>query len=96
MFRAKSKLVSNPPKPPTISEILEDLETFNLNHINRLRQKENTYDSLSTSDTSLNLMDSQKATRGDRKVSENEYQLGEWWNSFEKFLGNIIQHIQFI
>lgn len=96
MFRAKSKLVSNPPKPPTISEILEDLETFNLNHINRLRRKENTFDSLSASDTSLNLVDSQKATRVDRKVSESEYQLEEWWNSFEKFLGNIIQHIQFI
>lgn len=91
MFSRK-KSNSNPPKPPTKAEILEDLETFRMDHI--LDRSigigdENTLGIHSTSDTSLNATDSSKMFKRDRKESETDGQLEEWWTQFEKFLSDI-------
>ncbi|XP_031627670.1 uncharacterized protein LOC116343622 [Contarinia nasturtii] len=90
MFRRKSKLDGNPPKPPTKTEILEDLETFNTNHMNRTRRKDSNFlGELSTFDASKSVLDSTKITKRDRKESGSEQQLEEWWDKFEKFLDDI-------
>lgn len=91
MFSRK-KSNSNLPKPPTKAEILEDLETFRMDHI--LDKSigigdENTLSMHSTSDTSLNTLDSSKTIKRDRKESETDGQLNEWWTKFEKFLSDI-------
>lgn len=89
MFKRKSKLDVDPPKPPTKAEILDDLETFSLDHINRTQRNESTLAALSTSDLSLNPTDSSKSTKRGRNESESEHQLEEWWDTFEQFLGDI-------
>lgn len=91
MFSRK-KSSSSPPKPPTKAEILEDLKTFRMDHIlnkSYSMDDENTIGIHSTSDTSLNTMDSSKAAKRDRKESESDGQLDEWWAKFEKFLSDI-------
>lgn len=77
---------TDPPKPPTKAEILEDLETFNLDHVNRTQRSDSTLAALSASDITVA---SSKATKRDRNDSENEQHLEEWWDTFEKFLGDI-------
>lgn len=89
MFRRKTKLDSNPPKPPTKTEILDDLETFSLEHVNRTQRNESTLAALSTSDLSLNSMDSSKTSKKGRNESDSDHHLDEWWNTFEKFLSDI-------
>lgn len=91
MFSRK-KSNSNPPKPPTKAEILEDLETFQMDHILNKSHSlgdDNTIGIHSTSDASLNTMDSSKTFKRDRKESETDGQLDEWWIKFEKFLSDI-------
>lgn len=91
MFSRK-KSNSTPPKPPTKAEILEDLETFRMDHIlnkSYSMDDENTSGLHSTSDTSLNTMDSSKTIKRDRKESETDGQLDEWWGKFEAFLSDI-------
>lgn len=92
MFSRKSKLNGDLPKPPTKAEILEDLETFSLDHIalDRTRRRfgdENSIGAFSTSDSSLNAGDSSKTGKRESKDPENE--LNEWWDTFEKFLSDI-------
>lgn len=89
MFRRKTKLDGDPPKPPTKAEILDDLETFSLDHVNRTQRNESTLATLSASDLSLNAMDSSKTTKRGRRESESDHQLDEWWDTFEKFLDDI-------
>ena len=86
MFKRKSKLDADLPQPPTKAEILEDLETFSLDHVNRTQRNESL---LSASDMSLNATDSSKTTKRGRNESESEHQLEEWWDKFEKFLSDI-------
>lgn len=86
MFKRKSKLDADLPKPPTKAEILDDLETFSLDHVNRSQRNDSTLGALSASDLSL---DSSKATKRGRNGSESEHQLEEWWDTFEKFLSDI-------
>lgn len=90
---SRNKSNSNPPKPPTKAEILEDLETFRLDHILDESHSgigdEHTFGIHSTSDTSLNATDSSKIIKRDRKDSEADGQLDEWWMKFEKFLSDI-------
>lgn len=82
MFSRKSKLDTSPPKPPTKAEILDDLDTFRLDHTKKERN--------STSDSSLNSVGLPKTTtKKERKDSENTEQLEEWWEVFEKFLNDI-------
>ncbi|XP_055301101.1 uncharacterized protein LOC129567809 [Sitodiplosis mosellana] len=88
MFRRKTKLDGDLPQPPTKAEILEDLETFSLDHVNRTQRNES---ALSTSDLSLNAMDSSKTMKRGRNEPESEHQLEEWWDKFEKFLSDIDQ-----
>lgn len=93
MFSRKSnKSTENPPNPPKIAEILEDLETFSMDHLlERPRQRlgEERFGTLSTSDTSINSIDSSKPGKRERNDSEGDCQLDEWWETFEKFLGDI-------
>lgn len=90
---SRNKSNSNPPKPPTKAEILDDLETFQMDHILNKSHSgtgdEITFGAHSTSDTSLNAMDSSKINKRERKESEADGQLDEWWTSFEKFLSDI-------
>lgn len=92
MFSRKSKLNGDLPKPPTKAEILEDLETFSLDHIalDRTRRRfgdETSIGAFSTSELSLNAGDSSKTGKRENKDPENE--LNEWWDTFEKFLSDI-------
>lgn len=85
MFRRKSlKLSMTKPKPPTKAEILEDLETFSVDHIRieetRRRLDDNTLTHLKKTDTLIASIES---------PSKNNNESQEWWNSFEKFLGDI-------
>lgn len=93
MFSRKSKKsVESPPKPPTKAEILEDLETFSMDHIlekPRRRLGDERIGAHSTSDSSLNSIESLKNAKRERKDSECDSQLDEWWETFEKFLGDI-------
>lgn len=88
---SRNKSNTNLPKPPTKAEILEDLETFRMDHIilDKSFGDENTLGIHSTSDTSLNAMDSSKSAKRDRKELETDGQLDEWWSKFEKFLSDI-------
>lgn len=90
---SRNKSSSNLPKPPTKAEILEDLETFQMDHLldkshSRIGD-ENTLGIHSTSDASLNTMDLSKITKRDRKNTETDEQLDEWWTTFEKFLKDV-------
>lgn len=91
MFSRKSKLDKDPPSPPTKAEILEDLETFSLHNINlsKLHKRfgEETLGADSTLNTPLNATETVKTEKRDGK--ESERQLGEWWDTFEKFLSDI-------
>lgn len=87
---SRNKSNSNPPKPPTKAEILEDLETFQVDHIILDKSHsgigdENTFNT----DASLSTMDSSKINKRDRKESEADGQLDEWWTTFETFLSDI-------
>lgn len=90
MFRRKSsKLDGKEPKPPTKAEILEDLETFNVDNLRldetRRRLDDSTLTHLKKTDSMVAPVESPtKSTESDDKR-----QLEEWWNSFEKFLGDI-------
>lgn len=86
MFKRKSKLDVDLPQPPTKAEILDDLETFSLDHVNRAQRNES---SLLALDRSLNATDSSKTTKRGRNDTESEHQLEEWWDKFEKFLSDI-------
>lgn len=91
---SRNKSTSNPPNPPTRAEILEDLETFSLDHMLDKStvgiDDENTLGTHSTSDSSLNALDSQRTgSKRVRKDSEKDVPLEEWWNTFEKFLSDI-------
>lgn len=89
MFLRKAKKTDvSLPKPPTKSEILDDLETFQMEHV-LTKSNRNTLGAHSTSDTSLNSLDASKSLKSDRKDSEGDAQLDEWWQQFEKFLGDI-------
>lgn len=90
MFSRKSKLNGDPPKPPTKAEILEDLETFSLDHIcldKTRRRPGDESGAFSASESMLDLMESPKSGKRDAKDSDKE--LMEWWDTFEKFLGDI-------
>lgn len=96
MFSRKSKKSSESlPKPPTRAEILEDLETFSMDYIlvepRRRLGDESKLGAHSTSDSSLNSVDSPKTPKRDRKESDGDTQLDEWWEKFEKFLGDIVK-----
>lgn len=91
MFRRKSsKLSGKEPKPPTKAEILEDLETFNVDHIRieetRRRLDDNALSHLKKTDTLIAPIESPSKNNNE---SDEARQLTEWWNSFEKFLGDI-------
>lgn len=89
MFKRKSKLNSNLPEPPTKAEILEDLETFSLDLMNRTRHSISSR-ILSTSVSSLDPVDSPKTPNRKTKEPETDRQLEEWWDTkFEKFLSDI-------
>lgn len=94
VFSRKSKIDGEPPKPPTKAEILEDLDTFSLDHINlnkthRRLGEESTLGAFSTSDASLGATELSKIDKRDDKESNSERQLDEWWDTFEKFLCDI-------
>lgn len=89
MFRRKaSKLDGKEPKPPTKAEILEDLQTFNIDHIRldetRQRLDDITLMHLKKTDS---LIDS--SAIGKSGETDENAQLEEWWDSFEKFLSDI-------
>lgn len=93
---SRNKSTANPPKPPTKPDILEDLKTFRIDHIVLDKTHSKIGDEIgalsihSTSDTSLNAMDSSKvAAKRDRNESESNAHLDEWWTTFEKFIGDI-------
>lgn len=90
MFSRKSKIGGDPPKPPTRAEILEDLETFTVDHMEKTHRRlvdETTIGAFLTSESSINSLDKPKTGKRDGKDSENE--LNEWWQTFEKFLSDI-------
>lgn len=94
VFSRKSKLEGEPPRPPTKAEILEDLETFSLDHINLNKTygklgDESTLSGFSVSDASISSSETSKIEKRDGKESQGERQLDEWWNTFEKFLNDI-------
>lgn len=92
MFRRKtSKLDGKQPQPPTKTEILEDLETFNFDNIRmeetRRRLDDSSLAHLKKTDTLIASSESLTAT----KIYETDEhrKLDEWWNSFETFLSDI-------
>lgn len=90
---SRNKSTGNVPKPPTKAEILEDLDTFRMDHIILDKSHAKICDEIgihSTSSSSLNTMDSSKTVgKRDGKESEADAQLDEWWTTFEKFLSDI-------
>lgn len=93
IFSRKSKLDIDPPKPPSKADILEDLETFSLDHVDinnaYMKSGEDTLGTHSISDATLNTTELLRTEKRDGKESEGERQLEEWWNTFEKFLSDI-------
>lgn len=93
MFSRKSKLDTDPPKPPSKADILEDLETFGLDHIDinkaHMKSGEDTLGAHSISDATLNTTELVKTEKRDGKESDGDRQVDEWWDTFEKFLSDI-------
>lgn len=90
---SRNKSNSNPPKPPTKAEILDDLETFRMDHVldksHTGIDDDNTFGTLSTSNASMTAQDLHKTIKRDRNESETDIPLDEWWNTFEHFLSDI-------
>lgn len=87
MFFRKSKIDDELPKPPTKAEILEDLQTFSVEHLrNHDLQRRSPEASQSPADlsASLNATEPLKTPK-----PEDDNGLAEWWDMFEKFLGDV-------
>lgn len=86
MFLRKSKIDGGQPKPPTISEILEDLETFSVDHISYEKTQRFPFDEAKNS-TSINPTESTKSSK--HESNDANQHLDEWWELFEKFLSDV-------
>lgn len=88
MFLRRSKVDDDQPKPPSKAEILEDLETFSIEHLKNADQTRRQPDTslLSLNDDTLNTTESTKSNK--HETDENK-QLTEWWDTFEKFIGDV-------
>lgn len=89
MFFRKSKVDDELPKPPTKAEILEDLQTFSIDQLRSANQSrrspEASLSSLGDLNASPTLNDSTKT----QKPEVDDNGLAEWWETFEKFLGDV-------
>lgn len=87
MFRKSSSIESKLPKPPTRSEILEDMENFNFELISDEIPENNSSITTITSTT--------ESSKGERDQQSTDAQSGsgknlvEWWQQFETFLNCI-------
>lgn len=94
IFRGKwSKLDGKEPKPPTKADILEDLQTFNVDHLRvektHRRLDDTALSQLKKTDISIASVESTATTTKTNESTDEERQLEEWWESFEKFLSDI-------
>lgn len=82
MFKKKSSKINvRPPKPPTKAEILEDLETFCVDHVFLQNARRLSTASLAAS---VSANESTKPLE-----EENGINLDDWWLKFETFLTEI-------
>lgn len=87
MFRRRSKIDDDQPKPPSKAEILEDLQTFSIEQmVNAEQTRRQDTSQLSLNDDSLNTTE---PTKSNKNETEGNKQLNEWWETFEKFIGDV-------
>lgn len=87
MFRRRSKIDDDQPKPPSKAEILEDLQTFSIEQMMNAEQtRRQDTSQLSLNDDSLNTTE---PTKSNKNETEGNKQLNEWWETFEKFIGDV-------
>lgn len=86
MFLRKSKIDGRQPKPPTIPEILQDLETFCVDHVLYEKTRRRPIDE-AKNDASINPIESSKSHKNES--NDTNRHLDEWWELFEKFLSDV-------
>ena len=94
MFRRRKPQLS-PPLPPVFSDILQDLETFEIEkNIEEIRQFEPSSDSPASNTSNSSSSFSDQANSSASNIYKKD--LENWWKAFETFTSDIHIYIKYV